>query len=731
MNRFLYFWTSFTLCAVLAGTTQSVTAQQVVYNKSTIKADGIADEPVWQDITPLNGFQNFFPINDGAAEQDTDVRIYQDGKYLNVLFVYHDVASASRVNSLKRDNYGAGFHLSDCVGIIIDPYGNQNAGYFFALNGAGVQLDALIANYDQEDLAWDTIWESGHSVQGTDKIYEFKIPLSALSYDGFSEGWYFQFYTRDAKQNLYTVWNKFERGYLQFDTRFLRQLAIENLAPSNTAKNTIIPAISSGYQHDIVGSDRSESLQPSLDLQRRINAGLRLDATINPDFSQVEVDQQVANLTRFNIVFPERRNFFIENSDMFSGLGAADDINPFYSRFIGATEDILMGLKLSGNASSNTRIGLLNVQSKRGNNDVSQNYTVAVARQQLGSVFNADFNATGYLVNRDALNTEAEVGRDYNRVLGAKLNYLSKNRRWSGFSSYSASLNDGVKGDNDVLAIENSYQTRTLSFTSRFNKVGENYITDIGFVPRVENYDALSGTVIREGYTHLFQDVVLMTYPQNVPGVEAYRPLVGRMWMYFDEEGEVSDINYFYNTALFLENGMSAYINVFHDDVRLKYAFDPLRNGRFILPANYKNTAVRVGYNSNYTNSIYGSVNFQRGSFYDGDRSRLGLIAGFRLSPIFSLEVNYEYNKLSFDDLGNQPLHLLGVTTELFINNKLNWTTYLQYNEQIDNININSRLQWEYKPLSFVYLVFTDNYTEALDHKSWGVSLKVNRRLNF
>ena len=295
------------------------------------------------------------------------------------------------------------------------------------VNGAGTQLDALIADYDDENLSWDALWESGHAVRGTDKIYELKIPLSSFSYDEQLPSWNFQFYTRDAKNRLYTVWNKFERGFLQFDTRFLKPLEMEGLQPVRTSKTTLIPAVTIGHQNDISDNRTETRFQPSLDAQYKISDGLRLDLTINPDFSQVDVDQQVTNLTRFNIVFPERRNFFIENSDMFTTLGAAEDINPFFSRFIGASQDILFGFKLSGNVSPNTRIGWLNVQSKETELDNGQNYAVAVVKQQLGPVF----NATGYLVNRQATDGFS-LENDHNRVAGFKFNYLGKSRKWSG-----------------------------------------------------------------------------------------------------------------------------------------------------------------------------------------------------------------------------------------------------------------------------------------------------------
>ena len=314
---------------------------------------------------------------------------------------------------------------------------------------------------------------------------------------------------------------------------------------------------------------------------------------------------------------------------------------------------------------------------------------------------------------------------------GLKVNYLSKNRKWSGFTTYSHSFNDEVEGEGQAFSIENSYNTRTLSFSTKLNTVGKNYLTDIGFVPRISNFNALDNTIIREGYTQFFQDLSINYFPKNQSRIQTFRPANASVSVFMDEKGEVFETNYFYNTALFFANQMSAYINVYHDDIKLKYAFDPLRNDNLILPGNYKNSAIRAGFNSDYTRSFYGSVNLQFGQFYEGDRTRFGLVAGYRLLPLLSIELNYEHNSLSFDDIGNQNLHLLGFTTELFFSTRLNWTTYIQLNEQINNFNINSRLQWEYKPLSFIYLVFSDNYTKSFSHKNWGVSLKINRRLNF
>ncbi len=704
----------------------NIAQTSIPYIKEVIHVDGNLDEAIWHKLKPFKNFQNFYPINEGAAEYDTEVKVFQNGKFLNIAFIYHDEIATIKVNSLKRDNYFSGFHLSDCVGVIIDPYNNQNRGYFFAVNGENAQLDALIANYDDSNLSWDAIWQSSTSVQGTKKIYELQIPLSVFSYEQEVNHWSFQFYTRDAKTRMYTVWNKFQRGFLQYDTRFLKPIPMDTLNPPKTNRTILIPSIAARYTSDNITDDDHKKIQPSLDLQYKINDGLRLDATLNPDFSQVEVDQQVTNLTRFNIVFPERRNFFIENSDMFTTLGAADDINPFYSRFIGATEDILMGIKLSGNITPTTRVGFLNVQGKIGDEDHAQNYSVASIKRQFGQVF----NALGYGVNRQKLEGTS-FENSYNRVFGFKGNYLSPNKIWSGFATYGYSFNNHEKDNGQVFSIENNYKTRTISFSTKINNVGKNHLTDIGFVPRIHNYDALKDTFIREGYSQLFQSFVYNYYPQDQENVQTLRLINANVNLYWNENGELYETNLFHNSAVFFANQMSAYINVYYDDIKLKYAFDPLRNGQLVLPDHYQNTAIRLGYNSDYTKSLYGSANVQLGSFYEGRRTRYGATLGYRFLPFLNLEANYEYNTLSFDEQGSQDLHLLGISAELFFNNKLNWTTYIQYNQQIDNINFYSRLQWEYKPLSFIYLVFSDNYSDSFNNKNRGVSLKVNRRINF
>jgi len=150
-----------------------------------------------------------------------------------------------------------------------------------------------------------------------------------------------------------------------------------------------------------------------------------------------------------------------------------------------------------------------------------------------------------------------------------------------------------------------------------------------------------------------------------------------------------------------------------------------------ITPQNYSYLYGRVGYWSPTNRKLYYAAKFEYGQFYSGTRMNPSLTVSYRLLPRAVLSTSYSINDINLNEKGSNTFHLAKLTTEIYFNNLCNWTTYLQYNTQQNNFNINSRLQWEYKPLSYIYLVFSDNYDNNLIQKNWGVSIKINRRLDF
>ncbi|MEL6558216.1 MAG: DUF5916 domain-containing protein [Bacteroidota bacterium] len=717
-----YFLMSVCLLFLFDGYAQEKT---IPYIDSQIKVDGQLTEDVWAGIPAITGFYNYIPTDIGLAEHQNVVRLFHNGEYLFIGVVYQDSESRIQTNSLKRD---ASIGLSDSFVIIFDTQNQQQNAYYFAVNGYGTQVDGLVERVNEGfdfSLSWNTIWKAATSVRETDKVYEFAIPLKSLNYHEQSTTFGIQMYNRDIKKNAWSIMSNVKRNYRLFDLRFTTPFKIDNLPDKAASRFAFTPSLTVNHQRDLSNSEHSTTTRVSGDLQYNVTSSLKLDATINPDFSQIDVDQQVTNLTRFAVFFPERRNFFLENSDLFSNLGV-DGVNPFYSRRIGAANDIQFGLKLSGNIAPKTRIGVLNVQTNTKEEMASQNYSTFVAEQQITK----NFTATGFFINRQETD-KAEFVNDYNRVAGLNVNFKSNNNRWIGLANAAKSMNDDLSGEDNFYHAGIWYNQRGFSWEASIKTLGENYLSDVGFTPRLFNYDAINDEVVREGYTETVAGVSYQRFYENSKTINSFRVINYSNNQYYDRHGNVTQSTHFLNSALFFKNLSSIYYVVNYDIVNLEYGFDPLGNGNAMRPDLYRFALLKVGYNSANNQKVRYRLNVQRGQYYGGERRTAGGFLNYQLLPFANIQLSYDLNEIDLNELGKETFHLARFTGEVFFNTRLNWTTYVQFNTQRDNFNVNSRLQWEYKPLSYLFLVVTDNFNQTLNRTNWGVALKVNYRFDF
>lgn len=692
---------------------------------TSVTIDGKMEEDVWGRLPEITNFYNYLPTDVGLAENQTVVKLFHNGQYLFVSAVYHDTTEETRVSTLKRD---VSIALSDAFVMVLDTQNQQQNGYLFAVNSLGNQTDGLVGRESEGyrlSFSWNTIWKSETYLNGTKKQYEIAIPLKSLNYSTENTVFGMQFYVRDIKNNSWTILKNVKRNYANLDLRFTEKFAVENVPSVIPSRFTVTPSITTNYQEDLEAKTNETTVTPSLDVQYNLTSSLKLDATINPDFSQIDVDQQVTNLTRFSIFFPERRNFFLENSDLFANLGVFG-INPFYSRRIGAASDIQFGLKLSGNIAPKTRIGVLNVQTDREQEVASQNYGVAVGEQQLTK----KLTATGYLVNRQQTNGFG-FENDYNRVMGVNLNYKSINNKWIGLINYSKALSDEINDKNNFYNAGIWYNRRGLNWNTSIRKLEHNYITDVGFTPRLYNYDALNDVVIREGYIQTSSGIEYEKFYESSKTLNSIRFMNYGLNNYWDTDGRLTQSQHFFNSAVFFKNLSALYFVVNYDFIDLKYGFDPLNNGNSLPVDNYNFGILKIGYNSANNQKLRYRVNVQKGTYYSGERTVGGLYLNYQLLPFANLEASYDVNAIDLNELGKETFHLARFTGEIFFNNRLNWTTYVQYNTQNDNVNVNSRIQWEYKPLSYAYLVITNNFNQSLEAENWGIAFKMNYRLDF
>ncbi len=697
----------------------------IPFLQEKVNTDGKLNESIWQKIPEITGFYNWMPTDVGLAKYQTKVKLFHDGEYLYVSAIYKDSESRIQTSSLKRD---VSIGLSDSFILILDTQNQQQNAYYFAVNSYGTQVDGLVERIDEGydfSLSWNTVWKAATSVQGTDKVYEIAIPLKYLNYDKDKPVFGIQMYVRDIKKNSWTILNNVKRNYRLFDLRFTTPFRVENIPNKSPSRFAITPSVTLNHQKDVIETDKETTFTPSLDIQYNLTSSLKLDGTINPDFSQIDVDQQVTNLTRFAIFFPERRNFFLENADLFSNLGVSD-VNPFYSRRVGAASNIQFGVKLSGNISQKTRIGILNVQTDTEEGIVSQNFAALVTEQQLSK----NFAATGFLINRQQTN-KFEFLNDYNRVTGININFKSNNNKWTGVANYGKSFNDNITKKNNYYNAGIWFNKRGLAWNAGIRNLGKNYITDVGFTPRLYNYDAINDVLVREGYTQTIANVEYEKFYENSKTLNSVRLINYGNNNYFDENGDLSQSSHFLNSAVFFKDLSAIYYVFSYDYIDLKYGFDPLGNGNAVTPDIYRFGILKVGFNSANNQKFRYRVNVQKGTFYGGDRTTAGVYLNYQLLPFANFELSYDINAIDLDALGQETFHLARFTKEIFVNNRLNWTTYVQYNTQLDNFNINSRLQWEYKPLSYIYFVVTDNFNKEISRTNWGVAFKMNYRFDF
>lgn len=703
-----------------------------------IKIDGILDEEVWENSDPIGDFWYSFPVDDQVVESEfqTEVRITYDDRFLYVSAKCYG-NRPFLMPTLKRDSDL--FWDGDVFSVVFDPSNEKTNGFCFGTNPSGVQYDVLVgANTGTRsgggsggfNEAWDNRWLCNSKEYIDHWETEIAIPFNSLRY-GDKKKWGINFIRGLPEKNSWHTWAPVPVQFVGMDLGFLGQLNWSEVPPRAKSNVSLIPyALGSGYNNIKENQSLDSKTRIGADAKIAVNSNLNLDITLNPDFSQVDVDQQVTNLTTVNIRFPERRLFFLENSDVFSEFGIPP-MRPFFSRRIGLDEDgnaipIMYGARLSGNINPNLRIGLSNLQTGEKDDFASQNYTSLAFNQQI-------FGRTsikGYFNNRQAFVGNAFSDSNYNRALGGEIEYRSINGALRINSGGGITLTDGIDSENYTYHGIVSYNNRNLSFYTNLMAVGDNYIPDMGFITKIFHYDAENDVSYRIGYGHSYSSISYTIYPKSGPFVShslAIRSSVD----YTERSGEIFDVYFTPAYSMNFQNTSSISIEVESRRNQLFYPFaftdaEPLPIGL------YDSRYMGLAYQSDQRKRLSYQLGFEIGTFFDGERVQYSAEFNYRQQPWGNFGLRFIRNDLEFADLyGSTSLTLVGPKLEFNFSRNLFWTSFLQYNTQNDNFNINSRLQWQFKPLSNIFLVYSENYAiEQWGPKNRAFVLKANYWLN-
>jgi hypothetical protein len=692
---------------------------------SAIIIDGDLSEDSWRKAAIADSFINKWPTDIGKAKLQTEVKIIYDDKFIYFGIKASITHKAPVIQSLKRD---VNPYYSDGVSVVIDPSGKSTSGYTFGINAAGAQMEGIV-EVNTASFDWDTKWYSATKMAEGYWTAELAIPFKSFRFPKSEKQWGINFIRNDMTNNCFSTWNQVPIQFFGANLNCLGKILFADDAPQVKSNNAIIPYVSARANEE--QKIFSSSLNAGLDVKIALSSSLNLDATFNPDFSQVDVDRQIINIDRFNVLLPERRTFFLENSDLFASMGLPNVASPFVSRRIGLTDEgrvtpIIGGLRLTGNLNPALRIGVMNIQSAAKYGQSSQNYTVAAFDHK---VFK-NSNLRGMITNRQKIgNKKQDDGTDFNRVAGTEFNYLSNNTRFNGRAGYYHSFNPGYLQSSDFGIASVGYTDKHFNITAGWSQVDSNFIADLGFTPRLYNYDALNDTIVRIGYNAYSGSFDYLFYPASKKLINSIDFSV-KTDRYYSTLNQFIEFNGTTALTLLFANRREAGVSWTQNIVNLPFQTTIFNETGSLQKAKYSFGFLQLRYLSNFLRPFSWGLTFEHGGYYNGKRTSYTGNIKYRSQPWGNFGADIIYNSVKLNDKNIHPF-IIGPTVEFAFLNNLFWTTFLQYNTQIKNININSRLQWRFKPMSDIYVVYADNYfTEGFLHKNRSLVFKISYWIN-
>ncbi len=671
---------------------------------SAMRIDGVMDEPAWQQADSTSQFFMVLPMDTSLAQVQTLVKMTYDNRNLYLVAVcYNDRPGPYMVESLRRD---FSFLKNDNFLLFMDPFDDKTNGFSFGANAAGAQWDGTMYDGGKVDLSWDNKWESVVKNYPDKWVFEAAIPFKSIRYKKGITNWGINFSRNDLKSTEKSSWAPVPRQFPTASLAYTGTLVWDKPPPATDMNVSLIPYLLTGVAKDYENKQSSTfQKQAGVDAKIAISSALNLDLTVNPDFSQVDVDKQVTNLNRFELFFPERRQFFLENGDQFSNFGYAS-IRPFFSRRIGLNTRIDAGARLSGKLDKNWRIGIMDIQTRSEKTTAlpAQNFSVVAlqrkvfARSNIGIIF----------INKESVNYRPDTGAGkplyskYNRNLGLEYNLASANNLWTGKLLAIKSFSVAGKGSDVVQAGHLQYASRKWNILGQYEYVGSNYTAEVGFVPR-------------RGYIKLNPQIAYNFFPKGGV-VLSHGPQLGGVY-YYNTGFHSTDNETVFSYLVTLRNRSTITGLLMNDYVKLLLPFDPTNSGKDSLQTGSRHNWNTAGVDivSMPQQLLTYTLSARYGGYYaNGTKLSFAGDIGYRIQPYISIVMSATFNALHLPaQWGNTNFWLIGPRIDATLTNKFFITAFFQYNEQLKNMNLNTRVQWRYKPASDLFLVYTDNYYPA------------------
>jgi hypothetical protein len=679
--------------------------------------DGVLSEELWTRAAVVDDFHQVTPEEFAEPSERTEVLVVYDSDALYIAARLYDAEPASINARVLRQ--GQNINADDRFFVHLDPFNDRRSGYLFGVNPNGVRYDGVFEGVTQRQFDWDGIWQAAATTTPVGWTLEMEIPFKTLSFDPTTPTWRMNFARNIQRKNEGMAWNSRNRN-----TDLSTMGDVTGIAQIRQGRGLdVVPSLSIRDRREIGPVVGESAAEPSLDVFYKITPQLNAALTANTDFSATEVDDRQVNLSRFSLFFPERRDFFLQDVEIFSFGRLQQDGRPFFSRRLGMDSSGLpvpidVGGRISG------RIGRFDIG------------TLAVRQEAYRDPSNGEtIDATTALVGRVAANIlrESSVGmivtdgdtasNDENSVAGVDFRYLNsrivRDRSLEGDAWFQQSDTPGLAGDDTAFGWalgmpSNDGWRGELEYT----RIGEDFNPALGFVRRTGIED--SGLEVYHTWRPLGGAIRTISTGMNLSQIKHLDEVLVN-GAALDVQSQNVNVQLF-NIDFNSQDGIG--INVSNSKEGLEGPFN-ISSGVTIPEGLYSFDTLNLSIRTGDQRAIGGGFFLNDGDFYDGERLNVTAFVGWRPSPHFRTNLNYQYNDISFPGKGDDLLpsgasrcttpdcgfitRVARLSLETIFSARWSWVNLLQYDNVSRTIGVNSRLHWIPEAGREAFLVLNHN----------------------
>ncbi len=683
-----------------------------VYVEQSPVIDGALDEATWRDAALLDAFTQQEPDEGAPSSERTEVLLMYDRSALYLgLRAFDSSPSGVTATEMRRDSDR--ILSEDNFQIILDTFRDGRSGYMFVTNPLGAQLDQQVSNEGEGVRAgretpninrdWDGVWHVATRQAPEGWTAEIAIPWVTLRFpESESQRWGMNLMRNIGRRNEQAFWAPIPKPYEIAKVSLAGTLTgISSLARGRDLR--ITPFITSGASRvtDAGVVDNSFQRDMGIDVKYGLSAGLNLDVTVNTDFAQAEVDDEQVNLTRFPLFFPEKRDFFLENSGQFkvgSTAGFSRLAELFFTRRIGLSPTgeqvpILAGARLTGKVGRND-VAVLNVQTDNAFGRSGENFLVTrysrhfLSRSRVGGLF---------------INKSETDGDHFNRTFAVDMTLVPNDALTvTGFIAKTET--PGITDGESASYLNATWLDQNWRVYGEFADFGDNFNPEVGFLPR---------RGIRQSRLHFEGN----PRPDRL-GIRVLEPMVNMTYI-TDQQNRLVTRRWHTMVGTRFDNGASfvVWYNLHYQ--RLDEPFF-VQDGVAIAPGGYDFGEWRLSFDSNPARRFYYGLNYSPQNFYDGTRTDKTVTLGTRLSSRLSAEGSYARNDIELAAAAFD-VELASLRIDYALSPAMTLRAITQHNSATEQWSTSARFRYTYRPGSDIYFVYDELRRDIDDPTGLGV----------